>query len=96
MTSTAPHEDAPTHNARYEELRRHAVKRQVLAGRLGLAVLLQQGLAGWLEQWAKMPATTPVPVAYTARPSSLPDDCSAQVINVLTSMALGHIQEVHA
>ncbi len=24
------------------------------------------------------------------------DDCSAQVINVLTSMALGHIQEVHA
>lgn len=96
MTSTAPHEDAPAHSARYEELRRYAMERQVLAGRLGLAVLLQQGLAAWLEQWAKMPATTPVPTAYSARPSSLRDDCSAQVINVLTAMALGHIQEVYA
>lgn len=96
MTSTARHEDAPTHNARYEELRQHAVKRQALAGRLGLAVLLQQGLAVWLEQWAKMPATTPLPTAYSARPSSLPDEFSAQVVNVLTAMALGHIQEVHA
>ncbi len=95
MSKTAQ-DKACVHDARYEELRRQAMERQVLVGRLGLAVLLQQGMAAWIEQWAKMPAPTPVTVSDTARPSSLPDDCSTQIINVLTTMALGHIQEVHA
>jgi hypothetical protein len=95
VTSTPPQQDAPAQDSRYEELRRHAVERQFLASRLGLAVLLQQGLAAWLEQWTKMPAKTQAPAAHSTRPSSLPDDCSTQVINVLTAMALGHVQEVH-
>jgi len=90
----APQQNAPAHVARYEELRRHAVERQILAGRLGLAVLLRQGLAAWVEQWSKVPA--PAPSAERSRPSPLPDDTSADVINVLTAMALGHMQEVHA
>ena len=53
--SAAPQQNAPAHVVRYEELRRHAVERQILAGRLGLAVLLRQGLAAWVEQWSKMP-----------------------------------------
>ncbi len=93
--SVAPQQNAPAHVARYEELRRHAVERQILVGRLGLAVLLRQGLAAWVEQWSKMPAPTPAPFAEIPRPP-LPDDTSADVINVLAAMALGHIQEVHA
>ena len=94
--SVAPQQNTPAHVARYEELRRHAVERQILAGRFGLAVLLRQGLAAWVEQWSKMPAPTPAPSAEISRPSPLPDDTSAAVINVLAAMALGHIQEVHA
>ena len=94
--SAAPQQNAPAHVARYEDLRRHAVERQILAGRFGLAVLLRQGLAAWVEQWSKMPAPTPAAPADRSRPSPLPDDTSADVINVLAAMALGHIQEVHA
>jgi len=39
--STAPRQSTPGHVARYEELRRHAVEQQILAGRLGLAILLR-------------------------------------------------------
>jgi len=92
--SVAPQQNAPAHVARYEELRRHAVERQILAGRLGLAVLLRQGLAAWVEQWSKVPA--PAPSTERSRPSPLSDDNSADVINVLAAMALGHMQEVHA
>ena len=64
--------------------------------RVGLAVLLQQGLAAWVEQWSKLPAPTTVSPGETPKPSLLPDDCSAQLINLLATMALAHIQEVRA
>jgi hypothetical protein len=80
----------------YEELRQRAVERQTLAGRLGLAVLLQQGLAAWVEQWSKMPAPPPASCTETVRPVPLRDDTSTEVINVLTAMVLSHVREVHA
>ena len=92
----ASQQNASAHVVRYEELRRHAAERQILAGRFGLAVLLRQGLAAWVEQWSKMPAPRPAPSAEKARPSPLPDDTSAEVIHVLAAMALSHLQEVHA
>jgi hypothetical protein len=82
--------------ARYEEIRRYAVAQQRLTARFGLAVLLHQGLAAWVEQWSKMPAPTPLPAAESARPSAMPEETHAEVINVLAAMALGHLQEVHA
>ena len=94
--SAAPQENAPAHVARYEELRRHVVEQPILAGRLGLAVLLRQGLGAWVEQWSKVPAPMPAPSTQRSRPSPLSDDTSADVINVLAAMALGHMQEVHA
>ncbi len=66
----------------------------MLAGRFGLAVLLRQGLAAWVEQWSKMSAPAPAPSAERFRRPQLPDETSADVINVLTAMALGHMQEV--
>ena len=92
--SAASQQNAPAHVVRYEELRRHAVERQIVAGRFGLAVLLRQGLAAWVEQWSKMPA--PTPCAENSTPSPLAESTSADVINVLAAMALGHLQEVHA
>lgn len=94
--SEAPRRNASAHVARYEELRRQAVERQVLASRFGLAVLLRQGLAAWVDQWSKMPAPTPAPSAEISRPSPLPDGSQAEVIHVLATMALGHLQGVHA
>ena len=94
--SPAPRRSAPAHVARYEELRREAVERQILAGRFGLAVLLRQGLAAWVEKWSKMPAPQRAPSAEILRTAPLPDDTRAEVIHVLAAMALGHLQEVHA
>ena len=72
------------------------MERQVLAGRFGLAILLRQGLAAWVEQWSRIPAPMSLPPSEQTKPLPLPDDTSADVINVLAAMALGHIQEVHA
>jgi hypothetical protein len=92
--SAAPRQNTPGHVARYEELRGHAVERQILAGRLGLAILLRQGLAAWVEQWSKAPA--PTLSTKRSRPSPLSHDTSVDVVNVLAAMALGHMQEVQA
>jgi hypothetical protein len=59
-------------------------------------MLLQLGLAAWVEQWSKMPAPMPKRSIETSRPAPLPEDCSTDVINVLAAMALGHVKEIHA
>jgi len=91
--NVAPRQNIPGHVARYEELRRHTVERQILVGRLGLAILLREGLAAWVEQWSKVPAPAPT---KRFRPSPLPDSSSTDLINVLAAMALSQIPEVHA
>ena len=65
-------------------------------GRLGMAVLLQQGLAAWIEQWAEIPAPPPRLPTDAPTASPLRENIRADVINVLATMALGHLQEVHA
>ena len=94
--SPAPRHAASAHVARYEELRGHAVPHQILAGRFGLAIVLRQGLAAWVEQWSKMPVPQPALSAEISRPSPLSEDTSAEVIHVLAAMALGHLPELHA
>ena len=94
--STVPQQNVSAHISRYEELRRHVMEQQSQVGRLGLAILLRQGLAAWVDQWSRMPTPTPAPSPEMSWPPILPDDTSANVINVLTAMALGHVQEVHA
>ncbi len=93
---SAPQQNTPATVAHYEELRLHAAERQTLAVRLGLAVLLQQGLAAWVEQWSKMPAPMPPSCAETVRPAPMRDDTSSEVINVLAAMVLSHLLEVRA
>jgi len=93
--SAMPQENT-AHITHYEELRRHVTERRSLVGRFGLAVLLQQGLAVWVEQWSNMPEPTPARFAESSMPVPLSEDCSADVINVLAAMALGHAMEVYA
>ncbi|MCP4002553.1 MAG: hypothetical protein GY725_00015 [bacterium] len=94
--SAAPRQSTPGHVTRYEELRRHTVERQILTGRLGLAILLRQGLAAWVEQWSKVPAPAPSTERSRRSRSPLADSTSTDLINVLAAMALSQIPEVHA
>ena len=85
------------HTSRYETLRNHALERNIAVGRFGLAVLLRQGVAAWLEAWSKGPTPPPQPVQRESMwPCSLPVGSNAEVVNVLTAMTLGHLQEVRA
>lgn len=82
------------HDVRYEELRHNALERQVFA-RHGLVVLLRHGLASWMQEWSRMPTPMPLP-SNSERMTSCPlsPDTNTEIINVLTAMALGHMQEV--
>ena len=95
MSTAMQQEQAATHAARYEELRPIA-SRQVMSGRLGLGVVLQEGLAAWLEQWSQLPVPTPLPSAATATAVALPEAACPQIVHVLSAMALGHLGEVSA
>ena len=85
------------HGARYEALRNLAINHQARVARHGLAVLLRQGIAAWMEAWSTMPGPSPPRSAPGESPRSfpLPDGASVEVVRVLAAMALGHRQEVH-
>jgi hypothetical protein len=88
---------ASDHAARYESLRAYTVERHATSSRDGLVVLLRQGVAAWMQAWSKLPAPPPRPAAGERQPpSSLPDDATTQVVRILATMTLSHIQEVHA
>lgn len=75
--------------ARYEELRRWIVDGSGWSSRLGLAVLLREGLAAWIAACAMVS----VPGLAAATPPSdaacrLPDDRHAELVHVLAGMAL--------
>lgn len=81
---------------RYEELRRHALGVGEAGGpMLGLGLFLGQGMACWLEGWkqhARMaaPERRDIVCAGVTRGPGL---CQ-EVVEVLTAMAMGNLQEV--
>lgn len=74
--------------ARYEELRQRALERDVFSGG-GLAVLLRQGMAAWVDAWSTCPASANVAPRGSAACSSLPGALVSDLVLVLTEMALG-------
>lgn len=81
--------------ARYEELRRHVLDQGGTESRLGLTLLLRQGLAAWSE--AQRACSLPRVRAVESRSDDLlPDDARTEVVHVLTNMALSNLQEVRA
>lgn len=89
-------QDAWEHATRYETIRRHVIEHASFAARDGLAVLLRQGVAAWMDAWSMLPPPTRPRETESTRPWSLPDGTSMEVVRVLVAMTLGHIQEVQA
>ncbi len=86
---------ASEHVARYEALRRHVTQRQGGVACHGLAVLLCQGVAAWMEVASKVLAPPVHPAQEDkGRPEPLPGGSSAEVVRVLAAMTLEHIQPV--
>lgn len=95
---TGAHEpvvSASAHQSRYEALRAHAIGSERRVTHDGLAVLLRQGVAAWMEAWSKLPGPPPratIPIGNGQCP--LLKDSSSEVIRVLVTMTLGQLQEV--
>ena len=82
---------------RYEELRTQAAGRRGAAGATtGLALFLQRGMPAWMAAWSQcLPASAPaLPKLRAPEPDLLPDTLRAQVVALLTEMALRGRREV--
>jgi len=76
--------------ARYEELRDGVLGEGTWGGRLGLALLLREGVAAWMEAWRLCPDRVAPPPSPAGRDGELwSDPRSADVVRVLANMALG-------
>lgn len=94
--STPSGQNAWEHATRYETIRRHVIEHSSFAARDGLAVLLRQGVAAWMDAWSMLPPPTRPTGMESTRSWPLPDGTSTEVVRVLVAMTLGHIQEVQA
>ncbi|MHC4137846.1 MAG: hypothetical protein ACYS0K_23130 [Planctomycetota bacterium] len=78
--------------ARYEELRDGVRGEGTWGGRLGLALLLREGVAAWMEAWRLCPDRVALPPSPAGRDGDLwSDPSSADVVRVLANMALGGV-----
>lgn len=96
--TAALQEQSAAPDARYEQLRTHVITtRPLTTGRLGMAVVIQAGLAAWIEQWSKLPASTPLR-SHAPSPAAapLPEADCPHLVHVLSAMALGHLREATA
>jgi hypothetical protein len=72
--------------AGYEALRAAATGQAVCDTPRGLMLMLNQGLPAWMRAWAPLPPAAPI-VSAGQRPVTA--GVSAEVVRVLTEMALG-------
>ena len=74
---------------RYEDLRRHIIEGVGSRPRLGLAVVLREGLAAWMTVCAPAAsAVLPAPDPSEGAAHRLSDEAHADLVHVLTAMAL--------
>ncbi len=78
--------------ARYEELRDGVLGKGTWGGRLGLALLLREGVVAWMEAWRLCPDVVVPPSSPAGRDEELwSEPSSADVVRVLANMALGGV-----
>jgi hypothetical protein len=73
--------------AGYEALRAQALGDLPTESPRGLAVILSQGLPGWMRAWAAPSSVPPAPVPTTSPPAGA--GLGAEVVRLLTEMTLG-------
>jgi hypothetical protein len=94
---TASSEEQPV-VAHYEEIRSRVVAGRIRGVRRGLAILLQMGMATWLETASSCPPLGG-PVTRSGAASSetrLPDERCPALVDILANLALNRFMEVHA
>ena len=93
MTATSPSAaEAMNLRHRYEELRGQVLEGVPSGCRMGLALMLREGMAGWIEGWAAgATEATSLPAGSPSPTSSMPDG-RAEVVHVLAAMALGSVR----
>ena len=95
LSSTNDAQVVVTH---YEELRSRVVSGRIRGVRRGLAILLQMGMATWMETVSSCPPLAG-PVTRPGAPSSkirLPDERCPALVDLLANLALNRYMEVHA
>ena len=83
--------DGDLSQAAYEELRGLVVAGSACGGRLGLVVLLRQGLAAWFALWliGSAPPRTTAQLERPPQAPRLPGEIHTDLVRVLASMVLG-------
>ena len=84
--------------AHYEEMRRCVVAGRVRFVRHGLAVLLQSGMAAWMDT-CSVCLPDGDPTTRLSSPNSetrLPDERCPALVDLLANLALNRVMEVHA
>ena len=75
---------------RYEQLRDRAVHAGPLRDRNGLVVLVQRGIAAWLDVLAELPVALPAAVP-SGTPSAWPAEIEASALDILLRMVRPHM-----
>ena len=83
--------------AHYEDLRGRVLAGGALGCRLGLALLLREGMAAWLERGSLCPGGVPPAGPERRLPEKVvPDGNCADVVRLLAHMVLSGLEEKRA
>jgi len=73
----------------YEELRGSVLEDRIASVRLGLSVLLRQGLAAWMTAWSQCTVTDVRTAKEPPRTKPSPwEETPGELIQILTNMAM--------
>ena len=90
--------DSAAAAAAYEQLRTHMLTGSRGGGGFGLAVLLREGVAAWIDScaacWTPAPSMNPND-AVAPPPRRLPSQFHAGLVQILASIAWTMTQEIH-
>lgn len=82
---------------RYETLRSRVLTGSGVGCRLGLALLVREGVVAWMEGWSQYPEIVPPARSGSGvTDDALPDDRCAETVHLLADMILSGLKEHRA
>jgi len=88
-------ESASSAREAYEQMRRHVVAAAPGSGRFGVAVLLREGVAAWIERCATSAPSQSVPPPSQPLSPFVTPPFQAGIVQILVHIALSRNQEMH-